>query len=217
MSKFVSLIARMAVLALGLSAMAQDQTPPPAPEKAAKAPAPGPQARLKDFLKLTPEQEAKLKDFQKARQDENKAFAEQMKKLRGDMQTLRKDPKSDPAKFNGLIDQMFKLRADQAKAQFKAMKEREKIFTSEQLEKMKNARGMMMRGRMAFGQGLRRGFGQGFAGPMGGFGMRMAPWQRFVGRMHAFGLKMGHRIGQRMRMMMRRHDGSRGLRWEREN
>jgi Spy/CpxP family protein refolding chaperone len=217
MKKYFAAIAIVVLFAFGLSALAQEKTPPPAkPDKPA---AQGPLSRVKEALQLTPEQETKLKEFAKARQEENKAFNEQMKKMRTDMQALRNDPKADPNKVNGLIDQMFKFQADRAKAQFKNQKDREKIFTPEQLEKMKNGRQMLMRGGMRGGfmggpGGMRFGRGMMMRGPMMRFGLRMGLMQRFMprlGDMFRFG-RMGRHFGpgRGMGMMMRRPGGQRG-------
>ncbi len=214
MKKYFVPLVLVALAAFGLSLFAQDQAAAPAPGKSEKPAFQGPLARAKEALKLTPEQETKLKEFHKARQAENKSFAEQMKKYRSDLQALRKDDKADPNKVNGLIDQMFKLQADRAKAQFKNRKDMEKIFTPEQLQKLKNGRSMFM------GPGRMGGFMGGFmAGPMGGpggmgfgrgmmmrgplmrFGMRMRMMMR---RMFRFG-RMGRHNGPGMRTMMHHH------------
>jgi len=163
----------VAVLALGLSGLAQDK--PAAPEKPAKAQA-RPMERMKDALGITPEQQAKLEAHRKAVGEQQKAFAEQMKKVREEMQALRKDgAKPDPAKQEALIDKMFKLRADQAKTQLRNRIERDKIFTPEQLEKMKTRAGRlmgpgMMMGRqgLAGGPGMMRGRLQGLRQGMRG-------------------------------------------------
>jgi Spy/CpxP family protein refolding chaperone len=187
------------------------QQPPAKPEKPAK-PAPGPQgplANLKDFLKLTPEQEAKLKDFEKVRQGEMKAFREQMQKLRGELNPLLKDPKADQNKINGLIDQISKLNADRMKKGLANRNPLQKILTQEQLDKLNQVRGrmmrqgMMMRGR---GMGMGRGMGSGrgqlmqrgrFIGPRGQ--QFMGPGQRgFGGR----GM-MGPGSGRTWRLMRR--------------
>jgi hypothetical protein len=112
----------------------------------------------RDSLGLTAEQEKALETFRKARMDENRAFREEM----------------------------MKLRAERAKAAFRHRGEVEKIFTPEQLEKMKTFRarvmdrpGMSGRGWMGFGRMGFRGPGMGrFMGP--GFGMRR------MGRFGAF-------------------------------
>ncbi len=219
MKKYFITIAIVALVAFGLSAFAQEKTPPSAkPDKPA---AQGPLGRVKEALQLTPEQEAKIKEFAKTRQEENKVFNEQMKKMRTDMQALRNDPKADPNKVNGQIDQMFKLQADRAKAQFKNRKDMEKIFTSEQLQKMRN-RGAMdmgggrmggfMSGRMGGSGGMGFGRGMMMRGPLMRLGMRMRMMmQRFMprGGMSGFG-PMGRHFGPGRGPMMRRPGGLRG-------
>lgn len=207
----------MVALLMSSFALAQEKPAAPAAPKAPQAArtprAQGPLGQFREDLKITPEQQAKLQEFQKARQEENKAFAEQMKKVREEMQALRKDGKPDFAKMSPLIDRQFKLQADRAKAQLKNQTEREKIFTPEQLEKMKQARqrlqarpmagnrGMMMRGRMMNRPGqmmMRPGMRQGQR-----FGQGMGQMR---GRMMSPQLRMGRRG------MLRRGPGW-GLEW----
>jgi Spy/CpxP family protein refolding chaperone len=95
---------------------------------------------LKDALQLTPEQEKKLQEFRQARLQEAKAFREKKSQMRQDLRKLMADPNADENKINGLIDQISKLRAERMKAQFKNRKEWEKIFTPEQLKKIKEYR-----------------------------------------------------------------------------
>jgi Spy/CpxP family protein refolding chaperone len=185
MKKILAVLAMAGMFMISVGAFAQQPpTPPQKPEK----PVPGaPQERMKNWLDLTPEQETKLKDFQKARQEEQKAFRDQMGKLQGELTPLLKDAKADQNKVNGLIDQMFKLRADQFKKSLKNGNDREKIFTPEQLEKMKNARGgmnrmMMLRGRgmgpmgpMGQGRFMRPGMGP-FGFGRQGMGSMQGPW-----------------------------------------
>ena len=178
----------LAALAFPLLANAQGAQDKPAEKKAAPA-APGERMRMlgRDILGLTPEQEKKLEEFRLARQEEAKAFREQTQKLRTEYQELAKDPKANEAKLDGLIDQMSKLQAERMKAGIKNGIAREKIFTPEQLEKMKQYRGafrgrgplgrmgMMGRGRM--GRLGMRGFGM--LGPMGpGLGPNFQPRMR---------------------------------------
>ena len=160
---------------------AQDtQAPPPAGKKPPMKMGP------RESLGLTAEQEKALETFRKARMDENRAFREEMMKLRSEMRELAKDPKAGEAKINGLIDKTAQLRAERAKAAFKHRGEVEKIFTPEQLEKMRAFRARAMdrpemagRGRMGFGRMGFRGPGLGrFMGS--GFGMRR------MGRFGAF-------------------------------
>lgn len=117
------------------------------------------------FLDLTPEQKAKLEELRKARQEERTAFAEKMQKLRADLRELMKDPQANEKKIHGLIDEMFQMRATQMKSSIRHRQEVEKVFTPEQLEKMKDLRARMTafrRGRMsAFGPGPGWGSGWG--------------------------------------------------------
>ena len=138
----------------------------------------------RETLGLSPEQEKALETFRKARMDESRAFREEMMKLRGEMRELAQDPKANEAKINGLIDKIAQLRAEKAKAAFRNRAEVKKIFTPEQLEKMKSFRarlmdrpGMAGRGRMGFSRMGFRGPGR-FMGP--GFGLRR------MGRFGAF-------------------------------
>ncbi len=149
----------------------------------AQAPPPGgknPRAKMqpREALGLTPEQEKSLEEFRKARMEENRAFRDEMMKVREEMRALAKDPKANEAKINGLIDKRAKLQAERAKAGFKNRAAVEKIFTPEQLEKMKAFRARFERRPRFAGRG-RMGMGfMGFRGPgMGrfrrpGFGMR---------------------------------------------
>jgi Spy/CpxP family protein refolding chaperone len=198
---------------LFLTAAGSAQQPPAKPEKPAK-PGPGPQgplANLKDLLKLTPEQEAKLKDMQKSRQAEMKAFRDEMQKLRGELNPLLRDPKADRNKINGLIDQISKLNADRIKKSLADRNPLQKILTQEQLDKLNQVRGRMMRqGMMMRGRGMGMGRGMGIAMDRGQLIQRgrfmgprgqqfMGPGQRgFLGR----GM-MGPGQGRSRRLMRR--------------
>jgi Spy/CpxP family protein refolding chaperone len=191
MRKCLAALTIMGFLFLTVGAYAQQ--PPAKPEKPAK-PEPGPRAplaNLKDFLQLTPEQEAKIKDMQKARQGEQKAFRDEMQKLRGELNPLLKDPKADQNKINSLVDQIAKLGADRTKKVLANRNPLQKILTPEQLEKLKNAPARMMGGRgMGPGmQGMRQGMGQGM-GPGMGRGMGPGMHQRMRP-----GLGMGRGMG----------------------
>lgn len=195
MRKCLAALTIMGFLFLTVGAYAQQ--PPAKPEKPAK-PEPGPRgplANLKDFLQLTPEQEAKLKEMQKARQDEQKAFRDQMQKLRGELNPLLRDPKADQNKINSLVDQIAKLGADRTKKVLANRNPLQKILTPEQLEKLKNAPRMM--GGRGMGPGM-QGMGQGM-GRMGqgrmmrpGMGQGMGPGMRLGMRP---GLGMGRGMG----------------------
>ena len=114
MKKYLAVLTVIGIIAFGFISFAQEK-PAPAPKPGQQAAAPAGADAEAEELGLTPDQEAKLKEFQKARQDEQKAFGDQMKKLRGELAPLMKDSKSDTNKVNGLIDQITKLRADRSR------------------------------------------------------------------------------------------------------
>lgn len=183
-----------AVLAPAFLAAQEGQAPPAGRRPAAKM-AP------REALGLTPEQEKSLEEFRKARREEGQAFREEMMKLRGEMRELAKDPAANEAKMNGLIDQMAKLGATRAKTALKNRGQLEKMFTPEQLEKLKTFRGRVM-GRAGLAGPGRMGMG------MGRMGMRGPGMGRFQGR-RGFGLRsMG-----RFRPMNRRSFYWRRLAW----
>jgi Spy/CpxP family protein refolding chaperone len=129
-------------LALLISPLAaQDEPAPP------RNPRLGPGAGIQKWLELTPEQEAKLKEMSKARMEEAKGFREKLGKMQQDLRQILEDPKADQKKVEGLVDEIHRLKAAQMKAHLKFRKEREAVFTPEQLEKLKKARtrGMEMR------------------------------------------------------------------------
>ena len=209
MKQRTAILAIAGMLLLGVGAFAQQQ-PPAKPQKPAPQGQtgdkpqgrPDPMARLADYLKLTPEQIQKIKDVQKTRQDQQKAFRDQMQKLRGDLRPLLRDEKADPAKANGLIDQIAKLGADRAKQVLAGRGGLQKVLTPEQADKLKNAPPAMRQRLMNFfrGQGMgQMGRGQGM-GPGGqgqpGMGMRgqgMGPGMR-AGQ---GGMGMGWGMGMR--------------------
>ncbi|MBN1939921.1 MAG: periplasmic heavy metal sensor [Candidatus Aminicenantes bacterium] len=213
MNKRMMTLMVIALMAFGFSALAQDRpASPERPGRAQMAPGQAPMRGMMD-LGLTPEQEAKLEAHRKAAAEQQKAFAEQMRKIREEMQSLRKDGAApDPAKNEALIDRMFKLRADQAKATARNRAERNKIFTPEQLEKMKNLRnramapGMgMMRDRMGMTGGRRMMTRPG--GMAGRMGIAARPMLRMMDRNRSL---LRDRVN-RARDMRRR-----ALRWIRE-
>ncbi|HYA49371.1 MAG TPA: Spy/CpxP family protein refolding chaperone [Burkholderiales bacterium] len=148
-----------------VAAGAQEQA---APQDKPQAQAP---ARLRDrareLFNITPEQEKQIREFREARLKERQAFRGQMTKMRIELGSLMKDPKANAAAINDLIDGMSRLRAERMKAAIRTRGEFEKIFTPEQLEKMKTQRRALV-GRLGF-FGPRMGR---FMGPMGGWGMR---------------------------------------------
>jgi len=229
MKRFTTAAAIVGILFTGF-VLAQEKPAAPAPPAKAKPAPQAPLAKMKEALQVTPDQEAKLKAFREARRNENEAFAEQMRKSRGDLQSLRRDPKADPAKVNGLIDQIYKLQADRAKAGFRNGQDWQKIFTPDQLEKMKQGRNRLMgmglrRGRdmgpgVRRGMMLRRGMGSAPRAPMMGPGMRRGFDQRFqtqrMGMQQRFGQRGPGAMGARHRQGLRRSWMNRlpGLGWK---
>lgn len=196
MKKYLAVLTVIGIIAFGFISFAQEKPAPPAkPGQQAAAPA-GPMQRLKNWINLTPDQEAKLKEFQKARQDEQKAFGDQMKKLREELAPLMKDSKSDTNKVNGLIDQVTKLQADRMKKGVLNERNLEKIFTPDQLEKLKNAR----TGLRGLGMGLRMGLGMRGAGMEPGAMGRMGRGQMGMGQMGP-GMRGGMGFGRGPGMM----------------
>jgi Spy/CpxP family protein refolding chaperone len=167
-------------LLLPLWPLAAQEEPGPAP-----APRMGPAPQLFKWLDLTPEQQAKLKDMRKAHEESMKGLREQQMKMGQEMKNLLADPKADQKKVDGLIDEMAKLQATRMKANIRFRQDMEKVFTPQQLEKIKKARSAFQgRGRlrmfMRHHPGARRFmermfFGrQGFNRPWGmGMGMGM--------------------------------------------
>jgi Spy/CpxP family protein refolding chaperone len=162
------------ILALALIpalAAAQD-SPAPAQAGQAQAERLGP----RQALGLTPDQEKALEAFRHARREESRAFRDEMAKVRQEMRGLAKDPRANRAKMEALIDRTAKLRADREKAALRARGERDKIFTPEQLEKIRSWRGRLMdRPGLAAGR-ARAAFGpMGFRGPGRFGGQRIGP------------------------------------------
>ena len=211
MKRYRMLTVTAVVLVLGLSGLAQDKPTPPAKPGQKKMAPQGPMNRVKDALQITPEQEAKLKEHRKAVVEQQKAFAEQMKKVREEMQALRKDgAAADLSKTNSLIDRMYKVRADQAKAQAKNRADRAKIFTPEQLAKLKQGAQRLQGRGMGQGQGMGPMMNRGQMMGMQGRGMmmnrgRMMGMQGRGMRMNRLrqGLQNRFRIGRGMGMGMR--------------
>ena len=165
------LLAAAGILTAALTpilAPAQDKVQPAAPAKTQVGPGP-----LAD-LGLTPDQVKALAAFRQARAEERRAFRENMAKLGDEMRQLRQDPQANQGKMDALIDKRAGLMAQHEKDAFRARAERNKIFTPEQLEKLK-----AMRARWA-GRGARGGMGWGrgerFFGPRAGF-RSMARWR----------------------------------------
>lgn len=159
MKRLITTVLVGTLIAFGTYAAAQEQETQPNVHKKIMVHRQG----LKEELNLTKEQENKLQALRQAGQTESKAISEQMQKIRQEMLTLRKDDKIDTAKINPLIDKMYKLRADQAKSRLQRKQEWRKIFTAEQLEKLKD-RPMMVRGFRSMGPGMMQG--RFFRGPI---------------------------------------------------
>ena len=125
-------LAFLAAWLLPAFAAAQEaQTPPPA---AQERPA---RMLAREALGLTPEQEKALTEFRKAREQERTAFRDEMAKIRAERRELVRDPRANQAKLDALIDRAAKVRAEREKAGLRNRIERDKIFTPEQLERMK--------------------------------------------------------------------------------
>jgi len=155
-----------------------------------------PRARMmvRDSLDITSEQETKIEAFRKARAEESRVFRERMAKLREERRELTKDSKTNEARIGDLIDKTYQLRAEQAKTALKTRGEWEKIFTPEQLEKMRKSR-------------------EAFAGRA--MGVRLARYGRVqprMGRMMRPGARGFARVGSRGRFGMRLRTP---LRWRR--
>jgi Spy/CpxP family protein refolding chaperone len=138
-------------------AAAQETQAPPPPRRERPA-----RMLVREALDLTPEQEKALAEFRKSRMEERRAFREEMFELRSEMRGLAQDPKANQAKLDALIDKTSKLRAAREKAAFRNRIARDKIFTPEQLERIK-----------AFRERLADRQGRGWREPMGRG--RMAP------------------------------------------
>lgn len=165
------LLAAAALLAsalIPLAVFAQEKTQPATPAQP-RMDRPRPLADLN----LTPDQVKALQAFRQARQEQAKAFRNDMAKLRDEMRGLRADPDANKAKIEALIDKQAALMAAHEKDLFRARAERNKIFTPEQLQKLKAMRTRLAdrggMGRVWMGQAWGgRGFGGGFFGPRAG-------------------------------------------------
>lgn len=114
-------------------------------------------------LNLTPDQVKALGAFRAARRGQARAFRDDMAKLRDEMRGLRADPEANQAKIEALIDKRAALLAAHEKDVFRARTERDRIFTPEQLEKLKAMRTRLAArgaaGRARIGRGHRLGLG----------------------------------------------------------
>jgi Spy/CpxP family protein refolding chaperone len=135
------ILAGAAMLAL-LGTMTLPAQSTDAKAKAAEAQPRPRAARLADRLGISPEQRKKIEEFRAARLKERQAFRTEMDKMRQEFRALREDPKADPAKVNGLIDRMYRLRADRTKEALRDRSSLRGILTPEQLGKIRGLRGM---------------------------------------------------------------------------
>jgi hypothetical protein len=150
---------------------------------------------IKDLFNITPEQEKKIQEYRQARQKDRQAYRDEMTKMRGEMRDLMKDSKANAAKIDGLIDGMSKLRAEREKMAVRTRGDWEKLFTPEQLEKMKKYRGAFM-GRQGLAERGRLGFSRSWMrGSMAPRGMGMRARRAWGCRMTHPGFFWGHRLG----------------------
>ncbi len=167
------LLAAAGLIAAALTpilAPAQDKAQQAVPDKQQIGPGP-----LAD-LGLTPDQVKALEAFRQARAGERRAFRENMAKLGDEMRQLRQDPQASQGKIDALIDKRAGLMAQHEKDAFRARADRNKIFTPEQLGKLKAMRTRLAgRGPLA---GMGRGWGRGGRsfGPRAGF-RSMGRWR----------------------------------------
>jgi Spy/CpxP family protein refolding chaperone len=98
-----------------------------------------------EWLGLTPEQKSKIEALRKSHQEEMKGLRDKIMDLQKQLREARQDPKADPKKIEGLIDEIFKLRASQMKARIKFQGEMDKVLTKEQKDKLVQARQRMAR------------------------------------------------------------------------
>lgn len=107
---------------------------------------------LPDSLGLTAAQKKALEELRKSRATERQAFGEEMGKLRAEMRELAKDPQANQARIDALIDKRAALRAGREKSSLRARAERNKIFTPDQLEKLRRIAGRSRIGRLRDGR-----------------------------------------------------------------
>lgn len=131
-----------------------------------------------NLLDLTPEQREKLKELRDAQREQNKAFFEEMRKLRLEMRELMNESEANEKEIKTLYDKIATLRAEQFSRSLEQKKAIRKILTPEQLEKLEK-----FRSRMAQRRDLWRGRFLGRRGAMmRGFFPRQGRgflWRRF--------------------------------------
>jgi Spy/CpxP family protein refolding chaperone len=127
-------------------------------------------------LGLTADQVKALEAFRKTQAEARRAFRDEIVKLRDEMRQLRQDPQANQAKIDALIDKQAGLMASREKSALRARVERDKIFTPEQLEKLKAMRSRLAGRGMGGRAWMGRGRGGRFFGPRAGF-RPMARWR----------------------------------------
>lgn len=100
-----------------------------------------------NFLDLTPEQKSKLEEFRKMRQEERREFLRNMRKVRQELRELMRDPEANEKEIKGLYEKIAKLRSSHFTKFVQHRKERRKIFTPEQLEKLEKFKKSMAQRR----------------------------------------------------------------------
>lgn len=99
----------------------------------------------RDFLGLTPEQKARLEEFRKSGREKNRAYHEEMRRVRIEMREMMKDAEANEKEILKLYDQMARFRAEQFRHSLQRSKEFKEILTPEQLEKLESTRKRMSR------------------------------------------------------------------------
>lgn len=111
--------------------------------------------RLRETLGLTQEQEKRLEELRNLRREENRAFREEALRLRDELRELGRNPEANRKRIESLVDRMAGLRAQRTKAVLRSRIDRQRVFTPEQMEKLKAYRqGFGDRARLA-GRGSR--------------------------------------------------------------
>ncbi len=153
----------LAAALIPIAAAGQEKTPPSQPAQPRLE-----RSRPLADLNLTTDQVKALEAFRAARREQAKAFRDDMAKIRDEMRGLRADPEANKAKIEALIDKRAALQAAHEKDVFRARSERDKIFTPEQLEKLKALRSRLAARGAAGRAWLGRGYGGRFFGPRAG-------------------------------------------------
>ena len=127
----------------------------------------GPPSASENFLNLTPKQRSKLEELRKMNYEERREFLKNMQALRQEIRKLMQDPEANEKEIIELYGKISKLQSSQFSKFIQHRKERRKIFTPEQLEKLEKFKSRIgqrrdfMRGRFL----ARRGFARDGAFP----------------------------------------------------